>query len=502
MRDAYKMEASVTVPLCIALPVLAVLILALLESARFYGLKSDAKEWANLAAESLFAGYHAGLLEERQLFLYDGGFGGNALKIESVEEELEAFFTDNFYGYENVCGVNLYRMNGFDAKCVGYRLITDENGKVFEVQAANSMKQKLGKRAAEKILKGIQNLTDKQEQTVNTDVYIADAQNAIEDLVRQQEQEKDAVSADVAKQTDQMPQKPQAVSENPMETIKEIKKQGILGMVFPSGKTVSEKQVSVDNCLMKRKIAAGNFKQKEKPGWYERILMQEFVKTNAGNAVDPDKDGALSYGMEYILYGKGSDEENLKKAVKELLWMREGMNFLYLQTDEAKKAEAMQAAMAIGGVSANPLIIPVIKQGILAAWAFAESVVDVKCLLAGGKTPLMKKSADWKTQLMNLGACMDLDSSKETKGLSYENYLDALLYKKTVKQIAYRSMDLMEWHMQNEEKYSNCVLDCMIAGIQIKAVFQTDTLFSGILGKDTFGGWRFIEQAEYVYGKK
>lgn len=65
-----KREASVTVWLCLVLTVLAVLILGLLEAARYEGLKSDAKEWSNLSLESLFAGYQPFLFDEYHMCLH------------------------------------------------------------------------------------------------------------------------------------------------------------------------------------------------------------------------------------------------------------------------------------------------------------------------------------------------------------------------------------------------------------------------------------------------
>ena len=85
--------------------------------------------------------------------------------------------------------------------------------------------------------------------------------------------------------------------------------------------------------------------------------MQEYLKPLIGNAVTPKVGGALSYGVEYLICGKKSDEENLKGTVRKLLLLREVMNFLYLQGDHAKQAEALSAASAIAGITGNPAII-------------------------------------------------------------------------------------------------------------------------------------------------
>ena len=83
-----KKDGSITVPLCLALTALAVFILGLLEAVRYDGLSMDAKEWANLMAESLFAGYQPVLFDEYRMFLLDGGFGKGVCDIGRMQDEM------------------------------------------------------------------------------------------------------------------------------------------------------------------------------------------------------------------------------------------------------------------------------------------------------------------------------------------------------------------------------------------------------------------------------
>ena len=180
--------------------------------------------------------------------------------------------------------------------------------------------------------------------------------------------------------------------------------------------------------------------------------MQEFIKPLAGSAVSPEETGVLSYGTEYLICGKDSDVSNLKGTVNRLLLLREAVNYLYLQTDQAKQSESLAIAGAIGGALANPAVVAAIHQGILAAWAYVESISDVKGLLAGGKIPLIKSPDSWHTRLSAFSESLAGEYAGEARGFTYENYLDVLLYGKSLKQIAYRSMDLMEKNMQQEKR--------------------------------------------------
>lgn len=504
-------QASVTVPLCMAVPVIAMLIFGLLEAARYYGLKSDAKEWSNLAAESLFAGYQPFLLEEYQLFFLDGGFGSETLDMEAAEDKIEALLYGNVAAPPAGKGICLYRMDVVDVDVTKIRLATDDNGKVFEMQAAKSMKQSLGHQAAKRILERVKGVKEKGQDAENPEEYLENAGRALEELsVKKAQEAAESISAQEPGRTEALAAETvssgtgtieEAPLENPIEVIGEVRKKGILSLALPKGASVSGKSVSTKDCLLKRNCQKGTYAQAERPGWYERILMQEYVKDRAGNAIEPKENGALSYGTEYLICGKDSDEKNLEKVAEKLVLLREAANFLYLQSDAEKKAQALAAATAIAGASVNPAVIEIVKQGILAAWAYAESICDVKELLSGGRTPPIKNSANWKTGLSGLGGgiAKDYGNSGESEGLSYENYLDVLLYGKSVKTLAYRSMDLMEMHMQNEAEYAMCRMDHMVAGAKISTDYSADTLFLGIFGTDSVGGYRFSERTEYAY---
>lgn len=504
MRGNIRQSGSVTVTVCLSLILTAALILGLIEAARFYGLKEDADEWTKLAAESLAAEYQPYLLEEYGLFFLDGSFGETKLNPAAGEAKMDALLSYNLIVTEEKNGINLYRMQKADSEIAGYILATDDSGKVFMIQAAKTMKDTIGQQAAKELLNKIQRIQSKESEGGNPEQSMIDAENTLMELASQQ-----AAQAQVnAKKAPIEPVEPleaekakeePAVVENPLENIKTMRAQGILSLLLPEGATISSKKISLEDCLLKRNFSKGTCHMKESAGWYERILTQEFVKTSSGNFLNPKDRGALSYGTEYLICGKSSDEENLKGTAEKLLLLREAVNFLYLQQDQEKSAEAMTAATILAGASANPAAVELVYQGILAAWAYAESVCDVKTLLSGGKIPLMKDKTSWKTQLSKLGEAAVTASSSEDLGLSYEEYLDALLYTKSTEKIAYRSMDLMEKSMQNVERYAKCRMDHMIAGFQTEIKYQADTFFLGLIEEDIPGGYQFIERTEYVY---
>lgn len=170
------------------------------------------------------------------------------------------------------------------------------------------------------------------------------------------------------------------------------------------------------------------------------------------SAVQPHEEGRLSYELEYLIGGKGSDRDNLEKVLRELAAVRFAVNYAYLMTDEVKKSEAGAMALTMAGIVALLALTEVIKQGILLAWAFGEAVMELRSLLKGGKIELVKTRESWQLQLSNLlklGTENDVsDGMHSDKGLSYQDYLRILLFTKSQEESAMRSLDVIEMNMR------------------------------------------------------
>ncbi len=130
MKTYGKKDASITVSLCLAFTAIAVLLLTLAEGARYDGLKADAEDLTNLAAESLCAGYQPFLFERYRMFFLDAGFGQGKWTMKHAEDELRDFFCENTSDGNRRDGIFLYGMHA-DAQVDGYLLATDGAGTVF-----------------------------------------------------------------------------------------------------------------------------------------------------------------------------------------------------------------------------------------------------------------------------------------------------------------------------------------------------------------------------------
>ena len=178
--------------------------------------------------------------------------------------------------------------------------------------------------------------------------------------------------------------------------------------------------------------------------------------------------------LEYILYGKGSDTANLRKAVKRLLLLRYGADALYIFTDSEKK-EIVEAVVT---VICTLLLLPEIEEPItdliLLGWAYGESVSDVVRLLAGERVPLNKTGEDWKMPIWGL---LSLKTSAhptggQGSGFSYKDYLRVFLFMENRTTKCMRAMDIIEMNLRNTAGNSGFRMDGCVEYVYISAVMS------------------------------
>ena len=134
---------------------------------------------------------------------------------------------------------------------------------------------------------------------------------------------------------------------------------------------------------------------------------------------------------------------------------------------------------ALVGFTGNPGIIELAKMGIVVAWAYAESILDLRTLLAGGKVALIKSAENWTLGLSNLsGAFSGTQKVKESEdGFSYEDYLQKMLYFETQEKLNYRAMDLIEKNVRVWSGNQNLRMDSMAQRMKVTVCYEAKPLF-------------------------
>lgn len=339
----------------------------------------------------------------------------------------------------------------------GYVLSTDENARSFMGQVSRAVKNQLGTQA-------ISSLRDFLEQTDST--------------LKNQEEQKEQGLPDMEFDVTEAEEHPPAFTEtnNPIAILKRLRELGILGLVLPSDRQVSQKEISLTDTLSHRTLQKGMGTLQSQNSDSGKLLMQAYVMDKLGNYIT-EKDGhALSYEAEYIIGGRASDEENLKATVHRLIAIREAANCVYLYTDPQKREEAAMTAAALCSLLLIPEGMAIAEALIIAGWAYAESLLDVRQLMLGGSVPAIKSTESWQLNLSQIGQIFTLlqsDTIRSHSGLNYQNYLHLLLYSSSEQTQAFRCMDMIEQNIRTLPKRSSFYMDSCIESL------ETETIFTG-----------------------
>ena len=433
MKYCGKERGSITLFLALILSLLLSLVCTSIESVRMASARTQILNSMDIGLYSVFGQYDRKLLEEYDLFALDGSMGGGQLNLAKICDNLESYM-------KPVLKQNSQKLELHQSGLTGYRLLTDECGEVFYQQIVQYMQETLGSQGVQLLLN---KMSDRERKTEEADLKAKQAETggSIDryDSEMDQASQKSRQAAQEAENRQQQegqistqpaPTQPQA--DNPISIIKRIMKMGILELVLPPGREISTRTVSKDTMVSGRQLQQGM----EMPdgvtadsSYTSGVLFQQYLMNHLGNYTDPSKE-SLAYQMEYVFGGRDNDIDNLKSVASKLLFIREGVNFACLMADNVKRTEAQALAAAIASGFLVPPAAVVIESALLLCWAFAESVLDVRELFAGGKIPLVKTSADWQISLSNLSSLMEgLDSMRKNNehGLSYEDYLQVLI---------------------------------------------------------------------------
>lgn len=171
--------------------------------------------------------------------------------------------------------------------------------------------------------------------------------------------------------------------------------------------------------------------------------------------------------LEYILYGKLADKANQDKFISDFKKMRVILNSAFIYADFEKRNQVLEMAeiMTPGPEAAITAI------ALAEAWAYAESLNDVKLLLAGEKVPIYKKKLNWAIDLNSaIKGRNDKGYIKPdtNKGLKYKDYLQIFLYFEDRETKLLRTMDLIQINIQGGFDGSFYIRDCYI-GFSYKA---------------------------------
>ena len=505
-----NVRGSMTVFAALSIMLVASFLFVLLEAAHQQQLRRVAQMNTSLVVESVFSNYCSPLWEKYQILALDNG----------MTEEQEPFVSWEYYAADLskeslsqrgfMRGANHLRMDTKCAEFVAYRMLTDEDGRAYIKTISDYMRNTIGQQAIEKLAAEYQQLSGMDISDKPDDTALAGADNAIAEA-RRLEEEKAKKEEEERKKAQEAAKKAKAdkkankkadkkaekkaekkagteageraiePAENPLEIIKNLWHQGTLSLVLKDAKAVSNMKEDWSDVVSKREKYTGIGLEPIQTDATDTLLFTEYLLNHFACYTSGDAAGTLAYELEYLLCGNEKDQSNLSETVQRLLAVREAANLAYLAADASKQELAYSVALSLAGVTANPGIIYAVKCGLLAAWALAESVLDVRALLSGDKIAIIKNSAQWTSDLLHLGSVFSSFGTATNcqNGLSYQRYLGFLLMMQAQK-VSYRAMNIQEHVIRSKEGFEDFCMDHLVIDAEIAMNYSSHTIFTGM----------------------
>lgn len=457
-----------TVYLALTAGILLSLFLAVIEGARRSTIRMHLECCADMALDSALAEYHREMLKQYELFFIDTSYGTADPSFHRTEEHIYGYMEKNLRPAEEFSVPFAKDITGLytdEVQLLRAGVATDGGGTVLKYHIVQYMKDRYGISLAESILSKGQQAEGWQGQDMEAQWDAAEAamKEEISYKKRLQDEEWDG-----------------SITETPSDAVQATRGEGILGAAA-QGMKLSSASIPAAARPSVRKLNQGTGLSETKEaaeGLVENGLLYAYILDKCGSLGKEKENSALAYEVEYILQQQPSDRENLKKTAQELLWMREAANVAFLFGSSLRN-EAKAAGEVIAAVLLLPEVAELIEVVILFAWAYAESVKDIRILFQGGKVPLMKTEGNWNTpfsQLLTYRSHLDSYRSPED-GWSYQDYLGALLVVHGAEHAVSGLMDVMESDIQRTPGNGSFRLDGLIDGME--ALISVTSRYAG-----------------------
>jgi len=447
------MKASITPFLSLTFLIIMSFIFSMLQLADYRTTTSDQRRIMELAMFSVFGEYQRELYNTYGIFAFDGAYHGVGYDEENVLKRL------NYYG-----------SYGIESDIKTLQLLTDHKGQALKEQIVASMEAVYGINYVDDLIDMSKDWGQIELEGEQLQASDKEGNKTIEDLLNQNE-EYELAEAD-----------------NPLPEVNKLKKSPLLSLVLPKGTTQSNLRVSLDSQVSNRTLRQGYGEVPTRGNvnsLYSYAAIHEFTmkyfthalsdgednsdeETNNETNTESKEKRSLLYEIEYIIAGKDTDYKNLSHVMTILLFMRLAVNYAHIQSCKEKKsqAETLAALLTIKAPSAKSAV----QQALIASWAFAESIMDLRTLMNGYKVAMIKKEEHWQLKLSNIGKLVSSNqgSNKDQKGgFTYDMYLRGLLILNNQDRTFARLMDRIEENIKVKEGQENFRLDAMIYRIHL-----------------------------------
>lgn len=458
-----SLPAQLTVMAAMVLMVVISLITTCIKSSLQSGYYTVVKQSCRLSEESVFASYNNQLLKDFNIFALN--------KSDILNNKLCSYINENISSYSPNISLSDCAFNTFS-------YMTDNEGYGVEEQIVKAMEYGMYSNVLDKESKYIRCGENISEAQAYSEQFNGDNANLKKELADMLEQSDDGDMQYEDRQKEQI-----NTSLNAVWQLYEYLKSGICETVTEgriSNKYIEIQELAdeyiksrdisfINKDVIKRSIeASGNEDTLKKNVLSTEYVAKHFICYTDTSPGDNDRAGSsalLDYEIEYIIGGEHNDRENVYKVINQLSVIREGVNLSYLISSQDKMSEAYMLAAALVGVTGCDLAVRLVQYIIVSIWAYAESIVELRKLLAGETIALIKNRDNWILQLsslvdekLNLQSLINNITSYEAvnnkveengrdNGIGYKEYLKLLIMYMNKSDRNYRIAALMELRM-------------------------------------------------------
>lgn len=478
-------DGALNVYFALMIAVIIPLILTMIEGSRINAMKLQLECVVDMGMDSVLAEYNRPLLEQYDLLFIDLAYEQSTGSLDHLKEHFADYVSYNLQPQKELPILqnrDFLGLNMESADILAASRATDEQGAVFRYMAVSYMLNKYG-------MDYIDDLRDMIAVTERRGLYDSDimaenddAQNAI-----------DSIEVPPPEDLEEGEEWNEPEKDDPTDSLNEIRYLGILPLVCDG--EISTVSINPDSYVTGRSLVTGSGMEES---WQEcmplvdELLFNEYIMEKCGSYSQRKEGSPLCYETEYVIVGKSNDADNLRIAAERILLIRGGANSIYFFSNQELKAEAKALAASLSFVLLYPQFEILFEAAIIAAWIYAESVVDVRQLFSGKKVPLIKGEGEWNLSLENaLGLTVDAVSgmagegnpsdNEGESGLSYEDYLRLLLYITPLEEKTGRCMNLVEMNIRKVVGYENFCLDQCVAAFTVQMVFSSSYGYSFLM---------------------
>lgn len=454
MNKQNEYEGYITVYLSLTLAIMLSLVLTLIEGIRYQTIRFQTECVMDIGLNSIFAEYNREVLNQYGLLFIDTSYGFEDPSVDRTRSHLLQYINLNFIP-PGRNGIKNYKdLTGIHADNAEFRLCAyapDGGGDVLAYQVIRYMEEKTGLSYIKEYLPDGAYVTANEQKAGECESRQKDNKGIIDGILEElnagRTEDEDEIGID-----------------NPADHVDGVREHSILDYVIAEEKPVSTVQINSHAYISHKSYQEGSglFTEQQLPSSIlSRQLFRQYLFEKCGFFRQEKEESRLQYQVEYILYGQDRDYDNLKKTAERIMTVRYPVNLSCLLSDSKKMAEAEELALLATSCVLHPELTEAVKLSILFAWAYAESVQDVRIIFDGNRVAKMKTAESFNIELSELLTFTSHLSEYHSvsEGMDYEDFLQIFLFLNEDKTTRFRFMDIMEMDIKKTQGNQNFALD-------------------------------------------